>query len=988
MESKSIPSFIQALNQQLGKRQLQPIHANTPAHWAKPLHYTTNDAGQVIMLNLKGAGLTHLPITQEWQYIQRLYIGGNEFTELVFEIDLPQLELLEVSYNTVPLKKLIFETHFKTLKYLYVFNSGLVDIAFKMGLPPLLAQPDLNINLDKNNLKDDRLRGILDIKDRDHQRKELISYFKVLTKDSVTIKRAKLIFLGNTGVGKTTLYDILKNDTKASKGSTHGINQFKYPVRDIQVEGFDFGGQDYYHSTHIPFFSNNALYILVWGNGQKDLFAKNDEGDNLFPLNYWLGCVQYFDKDKDREEKKSLNNVQETVSAGNLSKEGELQQIIETAKAEAETVPASTPLANSNKKLHLLQNMLTTDKAAIPLNNSDIQTAYSFTESYGQFCFTLPENRAKIAEWINERIVDFAQTNTVPQVDEAIEILFEAHSSVLFSMRELFNRPEVSGLSQEECTHLAKRLHRNLSCYYLDENDLKATVYAPSITEAINKSPEQAGFENSDKAVNVYDPLTQQEKKILSSNIIIDLEVFTDWMYTILAKELTNNGYFTQAAAKASLKANKKINHPQEAIANLPFILAFMLHHKIIFRVEDKDRYIAPNYLPARPDKAAELLLGTFEPALVKYRFTGFFHSNIMTEILARFFKNLLVSKEGDKTAWKYLLWKNKVLLYEKPAAPVAKDGHTHTLLPRAEAGNSKKLLYIHFEFPDLDNKESEPFPTISIQRFAKNYVSDAFLKQVMDFIENQIACYKPKKQVITPSLEYIPYENVIEKIKQDGQDSSLVYHNSKIYRKGDFNLFLDEKDKSPMKRLFISYSKDDLPMVNQFLKHLAPLQRSGLLERWYCTELLAGSDWDATIQAHFDAADIICFMVSPNFNATDYIYEFELKKAFERKQKDPHFKIVPIVLKYCIWAIPGQFNLAKYSALPYIAKPVADFRDADMAWLIVTESLRILCQNMELEPEGDNYYQQLAFHNPHKLSKQMLGFFERIVQGKVDNNA
>jgi internalin A len=994
MEQTQIPPFIKALNQQLGQQQLQPIHANTPAHWARPLSYTINDAGQVIALNLKGAGLTQLPSTQDWQHLQRLDISGNAFTELVFAIDLPQLELLEASYNTVPLEKLVLDGAFAQLRYLYVYKAGLVEIIFKKGLPQLLAAPDLNINLHENNLKDDRLRGILDIEDQEQQRKELISYFKALTKESVAIKRVKLIFLGNTEAGKTTLYDILKNDTKATKGSTHGINQFSYDVEDIQVAGFDFGGQDYYHSTHAPFFSNNALYILVWGNGQADNFDKNKAGDHIFPLNYWLGSVQYFDRDK--EDKKSIGSNPEKMAPDHLSKKDVLPEAIANSATMTEEPPTTITLVNTNKKLHLLQNISSIDRKVIPLNNRDIQTAYSFADSNGHFCFTQPDQKEKIAAWINEKIIAFAQSNTVPKVDEDVETLFAKHPKVLFNLDELTKTPEVNGLSPEECTYLAKRLHRNLSCYYLDESDLKPTVYAAPSNKEKEVSDAAEALDDNDTRAKVYDPLTNEEKRILSSNIIIDLATFTDWVYAILSEQLTKNGYFTLAAAKAALKkAGEKreapLKHYQEAINNLPFILAFMLHHKIIFRVANKEKYIAPNYLPETPDKAAELLLSTFEPALVKYSFTGFFHNNIITEMLARFFDHLLVNKDGDSSSWKYLLWKNKVLLYEKYERAVATDGNVDVPSPEAQAAHSKKLLYIHFEFPDPANKDSEPLPTISIHRFVKNYVSDLFLKQVMGFIQKQIASYQPQKWVITPSLEYIPYNKVIEEIKQDGQNSNLVYYNSKIYRKGDFNLFLDEADRSPMKKIFISYSKKDLPMVNQFQLHLAPLERSGLIAKWYCTELMAGSDWDATIQAHFDAADIICFMVSPHFNATDYIYDYELKKAFERKNKkgaNP-LKIVPIIMKHCIWSLPGQYNLGQYTALPYTAKPVADFHDPDMAWLIVAEGIRILCQHYDaVEPTGDEYYKDLAFFNRGTLGKQLLGFFERIVQGKVDNNA
>lgn len=229
------------------------------------------------------------------------------------------------------------------------------------------------------------------------------------------------------------------------------------------------------------------------------------------------------------------------------------------------------------------------------------------------------------------------------------------------------------------------------------------------------------------------------------------------------------------------------------------------------------------------------------------------------------------------------------------------------------------------------------------------------------------------------------------EKISWSRQSNEQTQYSISLTKKSSSVSSIDDTNASEMKRIFISYSKDDLVMVNHFLKHLAPLQRSGLIENWYCTELMAGSDWNGTIQAHFDASDIICFMVSPNFNATNYIYDYELKKAFDRKEQPgtKPLKIVPVIMKYCIWIIPGNYNLGKYTALPYTTKPIADFKDQDMAWLIVAECIRILCSQYDsMDPTGDECYKTFAFTNKDKLGKQLLRLFERIVEGKVDNNS
>jgi internalin A len=188
------------------------------------------------------------------------------------------------------------------------------------------------------------------------------------------------------------------------------------------------------------------------------------------------------------------------------------------------------------------------------------------------------------------------------------------------------------------------------------------------------------------------------------------------------------------------------------------------------------------------------------------------------------------------------------------------------------------------------------------------------------------------------------------------------------------------------MKKIFISYSKDDLKLVKKFEEHLSALKQDGKVAIWYCTELRAGSDWNEEIQEQFDQSDMVCFMISPNFMKTPYIQEHEVAKAFKRKEKDKDFKIVPIILDFCTWTTEKN-NLGTYTALPYIGKPVLDFNNQNMAWYIIEQSLRLIIDNNEMPytvDEEGNY----KVNPTKKLPKDVLRIFERIVEGKVDRNS
>ena len=102
----------------------------------------------------------------------------------------------------------------------------------------------------------------------------LASYLQSLA-DATPQYEAKLILVGEGNVGKTSLIAALKND-KFVKGrlTTHGIEISSLALRhpllnlDMTVRAWDFGGQEVYRVTHQFFYSQRALYMVVWNARQ------------------------------------------------------------------------------------------------------------------------------------------------------------------------------------------------------------------------------------------------------------------------------------------------------------------------------------------------------------------------------------------------------------------------------------------------------------------------------------------------------------------------------------------------------------------------------------------------------------------------------------------------------------------------------------------------------------------------------------------------
>ncbi len=98
----------------------------------------------------------------------------------------------------------------------------------------------------------------------------LVSYLRSLD-DAVSNYEAKVLLVGEGNVGKTSLVAALRNEKFVEKRpTTHGIEihplLLPHPQLDIDmtIRAWDFGGQEVYRITHQFFFSNRALYLVVW----------------------------------------------------------------------------------------------------------------------------------------------------------------------------------------------------------------------------------------------------------------------------------------------------------------------------------------------------------------------------------------------------------------------------------------------------------------------------------------------------------------------------------------------------------------------------------------------------------------------------------------------------------------------------------------------------------------------------------------------------
>lgn len=146
----------------------------------------------------------------------------------------------------------------------------------------------------------------------------------------------------------------------------------------------------------------------------------------------------------------------------------------------------------------------------------------------------------------------------------------------------------------------------------------------------------------------------------------------------------------------------------------------------------------------------------------------------------------------------------------------------------------------------------------------------------------------------------------------------------------------------SKIKTAFVSYSRKDNEYLEEFKVHIAGLKRNKLIEDWTDQEITPGKEWKNALKEKLHAADIIFFLVSPDFIASDYIHDVEIKTALERYDKGEVI-VVPIVIRPCDFE---SLQIKRFQALPKDIKPISKWDDKDEAWLNVVEGIKKLLQS------------------------------------------
>jgi internalin A len=339
------------------------------------------------------------------------------------------------------------------------------------------------------------------------------------------------------------------------------------------------------------------------------------------------------------------------------------------------------------------------------------------------------------------------------------------------------------------------------------------------------------------------------EDPFLKNYVFISPGWITEVIYDILDESvLKNNGEFDRKHVEQKLRAR--------GLANTNVFIALMKKFELIFENPETEQFVAPQYLPENlSDK--KMARGTWNR--LKYIFDDFtnphFHIRsqgfLPASIMLRF-----LSFYGP-TAIEQNYWKNGIafMLHGKEVVILAdyKEFLFHVYVQHGDRYTESIVFNtLHYLIGRRETTE------VSID--GKHYVQYHELRKYSR--NKEVATVKGELIASAPLRHFIAPEELLKKADGNADDD-----NEKV-------------------KIFISYAHEDEKtkdlLINTYLRAIKNHYNDDILV-WSDGEIKPGCDWDSTICKKIENADIVLFLITNHFLASDYIKNTEIKKSITK---------------------------------------------------------------------------------------------------------
>jgi len=137
--------------------------------------------------------------------------------------------------------------------------------------------------------------------------------------------------------------------------------------------------------------------------------------------------------------------------------------------------------------------------------------------------------------------------------------------------------------------------------------------------------------------------------------------------------------------------------------------------------------------------------------------------------------------------------------------------------------------------------------------------------------------------------------------------------------------------------KIYLSSSDEDKHYHQKLIVNLAGLKRQGKIKVLNDNGILPGNIWEEQILQWLKEAELVLFLVSSDFIASDFIYDVEIQKVLDCNQKGK-VKIIPIIIRPCDFE---SLPICQFKVLPLNKIPVSVWENEDEAWLQIIIQLK-----------------------------------------------
>lgn len=175
---------------------------------------------------------------------------------------------------------------------------------------------------------------------------------------------------------------------------------------------------------------------------------------------------------------------------------------------------------------------------------------------------------------------------------------------------------------------------------------------------------------------------------------------------------------------------------------------------------------------------------------------------------------------------------------------------------------------------------------------------------------------------------------------------------------------------------IFYSYSHKDEYYRQELDKHLSSLKREGIVSSWHDRKIIPGADWNNQIITNLKNSNIILFLVSPDFLASDYCFDVEVNMAM-RKHDLGELCLIPIIIRPVDWK---NSPFGKFQALPKDGKPISTWKNIDEGYLDIVHGIREKIHSLEIVRQ-----KEIKKELPITFSMKIEGTLQELNSEKIE---